>query len=75
MESSKCYQRDFVRQESFPPLYSTTTEALGIGQRNMYCVEITLSEWETGDHPLGQEFYVLDKKYPPALPQGSVLSG
>ena len=61
LESSKCYQRDFVRQESFPPLYSMTTEALGIGQRNMHHVEITLSEWEMDDHPLGREFYVLDK--------------
>lgn len=37
------------------------TEDLGIGRRNMYHVVIALPEWGKEDHPMGQEFYVLDK--------------
>lgn len=61
LESDKDYQWKLVRPEGFQPLYSMSTESLGVGQRNMYHVEISLPEWAEKDRPLGRELYVLDK--------------
>ena len=60
LESEDAYQTKVVWKESFPPLYSMTLEDLGIQQRNLRRVQITLPEGTEGDSPLGREFFLLD---------------